>query len=173
MSEEKYKFVTIIPVNPGHWVSIKHDPKYGDGAPIGEIVERGKDWKEFYFTEAVMDWSWFPPNCYGKLAVELKINNYKYMTEIKEGGKVEFQLAWVKAVRDGGAGKFIPIPGAVIEETIGRKWEIYETDDYFKLPDWRGPVLLYPIGRANKVANSLTVAMFSLAVFQKVDESKE
>ena len=146
-----YRFITSIPVNLGRWVSI--DNKHG--------IDRGEGFRELYFEEAVMDWSWFPKNSYGKFYIEMKRDR-------KSGeGKVEAQLSWVKAVRDGGAGKFNRIEGAIIEESQFRPWELYETD-YFKLPEWKGPVLLYLMGRTEGDA-VLAVAMFTLAVFEKVE----
>ena len=144
-----YKFITAIPVNPGRWVAI--DNKHG--------FDRGEGFRELYFVEAVIDWSWFPPNSYGKMYIEMKNDNRK-------GGKIEAQLAWVKAVRDGGAGNFNRIEGALAKERNFKPWELYETD-YFKLPTWKGPVLLYLMGRTDDQSR-LAVAMFTLAVFQKV-----
>jgi len=146
-----YRLVAVIPVNLGNWRSI--DSQHG--------FDRFDGFREMYFNEAVIDWSWFPKNCYGKFAIEMKNEN-------KEGGRVEAQLTWVKAVRDGGAGHFIPIKGANIVEDNYRRWELYETD-YFKLPFWKGPVLLYLCGRTDD-ESKLSVAMWTLAIFEKVEE---
>jgi len=146
-----YKLIAVIPVNIGRWVN--SDSKHG--------FDRGDNWRELYFYEAVIDWSWFPPNCYGKFAIEMK-------KDTQEKGKVEVQLSWVKAVRNGGAGKFIRIEGSRIEETVYRRWELYESD-YFPLPSWKNPVLLYLVGRTDE-KSKLSVAMFTLAVFQKVKD---
>ena len=152
----KYKLVTVIPVNLGNWRNINE--KGG--------VNRIDGWREMYFQEAVIDWSWFPKNCYGRFAIEMKDAN-------QLDGRLEVMLSWVKAVRDHGQGKFIPLEGSeiVVDEydpPYAKKWELYETD-YFPLPDWEGPVLLYMLARP-KGEMTVSVAMWSLAVFELVDE---
>ena len=152
----EYKLVTVIPVNLGNWRNISD--KAG--------VNRFDDWRELYFQEAVIDWSWFPKGSYGRFAIEMKEAGQR-------DGRLEVMLSWVKAVRDHGRGKFIPLVGSeiVIDEydpPYARKWEIYETD-YFPLPDWEGPVLLYMIGRP-KGDTTISVAMWSMAVFELIDD---
>ena len=146
------KLITVVPVNVGNWKKVTEQTG----------VDRGDGWREYYFHEAVFNWSWLPPNCYGKLAVELKESG-------EREGRIEVLLAWVKAVRDGGRGKFIHLEGSEIvvdeyESPVAKKWELYETD-YFPLPDWKGPILLYLMGRPQNGLQP-AVAMFTLAVFE-------
>jgi len=149
-----YKLIAVIPVNIGRWVKI--DDKHG--------FDRGEGWRELYFEEAVIDWSWFGKDCYGKFAIEMKCDE-----RTTEPVEVECQLSWVKAVRDGGRGKFNRIKGAYIKETKWLPWEIYVTPNYFPLPTYKGPVLLYLMGRASS-GHSVAVAMYNLAIFRKVED---
>jgi len=146
--KEGYELLTIIPVNVGNWKNI--NDKIG--------FDRGERWREFYFSEAIIDWSWLPPNCVGKLCVEMK------HSERNKKGKIEVQLAWVKARKDGGAGNFNRLEGAIVEEDHWLPWDLYESD-YFPLPTYKRLVLLYLMGRA-ETGCTVSQAMFTLAVFK-------
>ena len=154
----KYKFIGCVPVNLGNWKTI--DPTTG--------WDRGDGWREIYFHEATFDWSWLPPNSYGRFIMEMKNMDREsgYANKV-----IEFQLAWCKTPGEIKANKdehFIHLDGAYFKEDKFKSWELYETD-YFPLPTHHGPILLYLMTRGEEETRP-SVAMWTLALFEKIEE---
>jgi len=150
-----HKFIGCVPVNVGNWKTI--DPATG--------FDRGEGWKEIYFHEAAFNWGWLPENSYGKFIIEMK--NMDRESGYR-GEAIEFQLAWVKRPSEFKPGDhFHRIEGAYFKETAFKSWEIYESD-FFPLPTYSGPILLYLMARGEP-ATRPSVAMWTLALFEKVD----
>lgn len=149
------KLLAVLPVNFGHWVNWASD----SGA-------NREDWKDSYFQEIAFDFGWLPKNCYGRWVIEMKESNEK-------DTDIDVSLGWQKAVRDGGAGIITSMKGSEIN--LGkygginpdrqRRWELYESD-YFLLPEHDGPVLLWLLRKHNDLNGILSVAMWSLAIFE-------
>jgi hypothetical protein len=85
------------------------------------------------------------------------------------GQPVEFQLAWVKQPRYiTRTEHFYKLEGAYFREEKYKGWELYESD-FFPLPTYNGPILLYLMARAEN-GGVPSVAMWTLALFEKVEE---
>jgi hypothetical protein len=158
----EYELINTISVNLGHWVKI-------DEAHRAKLPE---GWRRFMFQEAAFNWSWLPSGSYGKLCCEIKVRHWKL-----EGKKAGIALAWQKAVRDKGRGRIEIVPGSEIwMDGKFEKWEMYESD-YFKLPEWDGPMLLWIVGYGEELPEEIQnskytapgIAMWTMGFFERVE----
>lgn len=153
-----YKLIGCVPVNLGNWKTI--NPTAG--------IDRGDGWRELYFNEATFNWGWLPPDSYGKFIMEMKNMNRE---SGRRGDIIEFQLAWVKRpeeIKKNKGEHFIHLEGAYFKEDKFKPWELYETN-YFSLPTYKGPILLYLMARGAPDSKP-SVAMWTLALFEKIDD---
>lgn len=161
-----YKFIGCVPVNLGNWRATPWNPE----TEMLSGTDRGNKWTEVYFHEATFNWGWLPPNCYGKFTMEMKNTDRQSGFD---GKAIEYQLAWVKdptTIKQNRASgeHFIHLEGAYFKEEAFKPWELYESD-YFPLPDYEGPILLYLMVRGEENTKP-AVAMWTLALFEKVEK---
>ena len=157
----EYELITTISVNLGRWAKT-------DEGKRGKLPD---GWRRFMFQEAAFNLAWLPPDCYGKLCVEIKTRHWSF-----EGMKSGVALGWQKAVRDGGRGQMRVVEGSEIWMDKFEKWEMHESD-FFPLPKWDEPILLWMLGygemleeeTAHTKISAPGIAMWTVGFFRKIE----